>query len=70
MVSIPIGDKGTQWHVDLLGPLQLGSGRELYVVMAIDSFTKYPETAAIKTKTLGEVEDFFFRDVVCRYNVR
>ncbi len=40
------------------------------MVMAIDSFTMYPEAAAIKTKTPGEVEDFFFRDVVCRYNVR
>ncbi len=27
--SIPIGDKGTQWHVDLLGPLQLGSGENV-----------------------------------------
>ncbi len=69
VVSIPIGDKGTQWHVDLLGPLQLGSRGERFVVMAIDSFTKYPEAAAIKTKTPGEVEEFSFRDVVCRYNV-
>ena len=69
MQPIPVGEKCTKWHIDLIGPLPIGEGGEKYVVVAIDSSTKWPEAGAIRSKTPNEVEQVIFREVVCRYPV-
>ena len=69
MVPIPPGEKGMRWHLDLVGPLPTGSGGERFIAVAIDSCTKWPEAAPMKSKSPLEVETFFYRDVVCRHPV-
>ena len=70
MHAIPVLDKGERWHLDLIGPLVEGIEGFKYAAVAIDSCTKWPEVAPLRTKRAEEVESFVFREIVCRFNVK
>ena len=70
MHAIPVLDKAERWHLDLIGPLVKGIEGFKYAALAIDSCTKWPEVAPLRTKRAEEVESYVFRETVCRYNVK
>ena len=69
MVAIPPHEKGKRWHLDLVGPLAEGTAGERFIAVAVDSCTKWPEAAPLKSKSPAEVEAFFYRNVICRHPV-
>ncbi|KAK3007254.1 hypothetical protein RJ639_016154 [Escallonia herrerae] len=57
------------WGMDLLGPFPMASGQRQFVIVAIDYFTKWTEAESLATITSAKCEDFFWKNVVCRFEV-
>ena len=57
---LPIGDIFSRWHVDILGPLPETSKKEKYVLVLVDSYTKWCEAFPLKTQTSYEIKDCLF----------
>ncbi|XP_059436525.1 uncharacterized protein LOC132169517 [Corylus avellana] len=59
----------SQWGVDIVGPLPIGKGGVLFVVVAVDYFTKWAEAEALVNITAKNTEKFLWRSVICRYGI-
>ncbi|KAK3033969.1 hypothetical protein RJ639_034133 [Escallonia herrerae] len=57
------------WGMDLLGPFPKASGQRRFVIVAIDYFTKWTEAESLETITSAKCEDFFWKNVICRFGV-
>ncbi|KAK3031150.1 hypothetical protein RJ639_035148 [Escallonia herrerae] len=57
------------WGMDLLGPFPMASGQRRFVIVAIEYFTKWTEAESLATITSAKCEDFFWKNVVCRFGV-
>ncbi|KAK3036388.1 hypothetical protein RJ639_032157 [Escallonia herrerae] len=51
------------------GPFPMASGQRWFVIMAIDYFTKWTEAESMAAITSAKCEDFFLKNVVCRFGV-
>ncbi|KAK3029305.1 hypothetical protein RJ639_040141 [Escallonia herrerae] len=58
-----------QEGMDLLGPFLVASGQRRFMIVAIDYFTKWTEAESLATITSAKCEDFFWKNVVCRFGV-
>jgi transposase InsO family protein len=54
----------------LLGPLPPAQGNLIYVVVAVEYFSKWIEAKPLATITLAIVQKFFWQNIVCRFNVQ
>ncbi|KAK2965054.1 hypothetical protein RJ639_029535 [Escallonia herrerae] len=57
------------WGMDLLGPFPMASGQRRFVIVAIDYFTKSTEAESLATITSAKCEDFFWKNIICRFGV-
>ncbi|KAK3026399.1 hypothetical protein RJ639_042609 [Escallonia herrerae] len=57
------------WGMDILGPFPVATGQRRFVIVAIDYFTKWIEVEALATITALKCEEFFWKNVVCRFGV-
>ncbi|KAK3008565.1 hypothetical protein RJ639_013962 [Escallonia herrerae] len=57
------------WGMDLLGPFPMASGQRWFVIVVIDYFTKWTEAESLATITSARCEDFFWKNIVCRFGV-
>ncbi|KAK3024790.1 hypothetical protein RJ639_043871 [Escallonia herrerae] len=57
------------WGMDLLGPFPMASGQRRFVIVAIDYFTKWTEAESLATITSAKYEDFFWKNIICRFGV-
>ncbi|KAK3010215.1 hypothetical protein RJ639_012479 [Escallonia herrerae] len=57
------------WGMDLLGPFPMASGQRWFVIVAIDYFTKWTEAESLATITSAKCEDFFWKNIICRFGV-
>ena len=58
-----------QWRVDIVGPLPLEKGGVKFVIVVIDSFTKWAEAKALATIIEKNIEHFMLRLMVCRFGI-
>jgi ribonuclease HI len=58
-----------RWGLDLLGPLPPAQGNLIYVVMAVEYFSKWIEAKPLATITSATVHKFFWQNIVCRFGV-
>src|SRR6266540_3103370 len=65
--SIKIKELFYQWGIDIVGPLTETSRENKYIVVAIDYFTKYPETRALANANARNVANFLYEDIICRH---
>ena len=56
-----------QVAVDLIGPLPVTAGGNQFIVTMIDYFTKWPEAAALPSKSADGIAQFIYQ-TMCRYN--
>ncbi|KAK3009591.1 hypothetical protein RJ639_014727 [Escallonia herrerae] len=56
-------------RVRVARPFPMASGQRRFVVVAIDYFTKWTEAESLATITSAKCEDFFWKNVVCRFGV-
>ncbi|KAK3025881.1 hypothetical protein RJ639_042310 [Escallonia herrerae] len=57
------------WGMDLLGSFPMASGQRRFMIVAIDYFTIWTEAESLATITSAKCEDFFWKNVVCRFGV-
>ncbi|KAK3036202.1 hypothetical protein RJ639_030646 [Escallonia herrerae] len=57
------------WGMDLLGPFPMASGQRRFVIVAIDYFTKWTKAESLAAITSAKCEDFFWKNIVCRFGV-
>ncbi|XP_074374583.1 uncharacterized protein LOC141714992 [Apium graveolens] len=57
------------WGMDILGPFPVASGQRKSIVVAIDYFTKWIEAKALAKITTKKIAQFFWENVICRYEI-
>ncbi|XP_070014931.1 uncharacterized protein [Nicotiana sylvestris] len=58
------------WGMDIIGPIEhAASNGHRFILVAIDYFTKWVETASYKVVTKKVVEDFVRDCIVCRLSI-
>ncbi|KAM2850578.1 hypothetical protein PS2_026816 [Malus domestica] len=58
-----------QWELDLIGPMPAGKGKVRYAIVAVDYFTKWAEVEPLATITEGKIEDFVWKNILCRFGI-
>jgi len=58
-----------KWGMDILDPFSTGKGQVKFLIVAIDYFTKWIEAKPLTTITAQQVQQFFWKDIICRYGV-
>ncbi|XP_077228332.1 uncharacterized protein LOC143861275 [Tasmannia lanceolata] len=57
------------WGMDILGPFPPASRRRTFVIVAIDYFTKWVEDEPLAQITEQNVQNFFWKSVVCSFGI-
>ena len=55
--------------MDTLGPFSPGKGQVKFLIVAVDYFTKWIEAKPLITITAQQVQQFVWKDIICRYGV-
>jgi len=55
--------------MDILGPFSPGKGQVKFLIVAIDYFTKWIKAKLLATITAQQVQQFVWKDIICRYGV-
>ena len=63
---LPVEDLFQRWHMDILGPLPESQGYK-YIILFVDSFSKWCEAFPMKTQLATEVADILYNEIICRY---
>ena len=58
-----------QWGLDLIGPMLAGKGKVRYAIVVVDYFTKWAEVEPLATITEVKVEDFVWKNILCRFGI-
>jgi len=58
-----------KWGMDILGPFSPGKGQVKFLIIAVDYFTKWIEAKPLTTITAQQVQQFVWKDIICRYGV-
>lgn len=64
---IPPEEIFSRWHMDILGPLHKAHDGSQYILLFVDSFSKWCEAFPLKTQTAAEVAKHLYHDIICRY---
>ena len=64
---LPIGDVFSRLHIDILGPLKTSPEGYKYVLLVVDSFSKWCEAFPLKTQEASEVAKILYNEIICRY---
>ena len=59
----------TQWGIDIMGPLPQGKRQVRFLLVAIDYFTKWVEAEALAMITEAKVQNFVWKNIVCRFRI-
>ena len=66
--TMPIENTFSRVHMDILGPLPpTKEGSYRYILVVIDSFSKWPEAFALKTQEAKEIAKVLYNEYFCRY---
>ena len=58
-----------QWVIDIMGPLPQGKRQMKFLLVAIDYFTKWVEAEALAIITETKVQNFVWKNIVCRFGI-
>jgi Integrase core domain len=65
---IPTANKAfTNWCIDIIGKLQTTKNGNQYIIIIVDTFTKYCEYIPVKTIDAYTIAIQFFENIVCRF---
>ena len=63
---LPVSTTFERWHIDFLKLSKTKDGYQ-YVLLLVDSFSKWTEAFAMKTQEASEVAQILFREIIARY---
>jgi len=55
--------------MDILSPFSPGKGQVKFLIVVVDYFTKWIEAKSLTTITAQQVQQFVWKDIICRYGV-
>ena len=64
---IKVGQPFDRIGMDIVGPLPMTKKGNLYIVVATDYLTKWPEARALINAKASSVVPFFYEDIICRH---
>ena len=64
---LPVADLFQRWHIDILGGLPTTKDKYKYVLLVVDSYSKWSEAFPLRTQEATEVAAVLFKEVICRY---
>lgn len=67
MVVLPAAKRFDRWHIDILGPLFKNKEGYEYILVCIDSLTRWIEAFPVRTQSAKETASVLFREIFCRY---
>ena len=65
--NMPIEGRFDRWHIDILGPLAPSSEGHKYILVVVDSYTRWPEAFPLKNQTATEIGKVLYREIFSRY---
>lgn len=67
LVNMPVEDTFLRLHMDILGPLTTSKQGHKYILLVVDSFSKFPEAFPLKTQESKEIAEVLFAEIFARY---
>jgi transposase InsO family protein len=67
LTPLPVGETFQRIHIDILCSLPKTKEGYQYVLLIVDSFSKWTEAFPLKTQEATEIADILFREIICRY---
>ena len=67
LTNMPIAEKFERWHIDFLGPLTEAEDGSKYILLVVDSLTRWPEAFATKSTDSRVIADILYREIFSRY---
>lgn len=64
---MPVEDTFVRLHMDILGPLTTSNEGYKYILLIVDSFSKFPEAFPLKTQDSKEIANVLFSEIFARY---
>ena len=64
---IKVGQPFDRLGMDIVGPLPKTKNGNMYIVVATEYLTKWPEARAIPNAKASSVVSFFYEDIICRH---
>jgi len=58
-----------KWGMDILDTFSPGKGQVKFLIVVVDYFTKWIEAKPLTTITAQQVQQFVWKDIICRYGV-
>jgi len=57
------------WGTDMIGPFPFGKGQCKFLLVGVDYFTKWIEAEPLATIIAKKVQDFVWKNIICRFGV-
>jgi len=67
--SIQVIQPFYQIGIDYIGPLNITSSENKYILVAVDYFTKWPKAKVVKEATAKETAKFLYETIICQHGV-
>jgi len=67
MITWPIAPCCSRWHMDIAGPIKKTKEGYQYILLCVESLSRWPEAFPLKTMEASEVADVLFNQIFCRY---
>ena len=64
---MPIEDVFSRLHMDILGPITTTKDGYKYILLIVDSFSKWPEAFPLKTQEATEIANVLYKEIFTRY---
>ena len=64
---IPVSPKFERWHVNFLGPLNQSQGGHKYILLFVDSFSRWYEAFPVKSADTATTASVLYSEIICRY---
>ena len=58
-----------QWGIDIIDPLPQGKRQMRFLLVVIDYFTKWVEVEALAMITEAKVQNFVWKNIVCKFRI-
>ena len=65
--AMPINDRFERWHIDILGPIKESSQGYKYILLVVESFSRWSEAFPLKTQEASEIANILYREIFTRF---
>ena len=64
---LPPAEIFSRYHIDYLGPLKTTKEGYKYILLVVESLSRYPEAFPTRTQEAGETANVLYNEIFCRY---